>query len=163
IIFGKRGPFGWRDSCELCLHHPAHAPFFVQKLWSYFIPVPPNAETRDALERIYRADFEIKPVLRAILRHPVLYRGPRMVKPPVGYVAGVLGGLGRGGDTSSWVWLSGMAGQRLFYPPNVSGWDDARWLDTATFRGRWFIANEALEKVSAGRGKHPAPVPKDAE
>ena len=24
------------------------------------------------------------------------------------------------------------AGQRLFYPPNVSGWDDTRWLDTST-------------------------------
>ena len=35
-----------------------------------------------------------------------------------------------------------MAGQRLFRPPNVSGWDDARWLDTSTFRGRWIAANE---------------------
>jgi hypothetical protein len=25
-------------------------------------------------------------------------------------------------------------------PPNVSGWDDTRWLDTATFRGRWLMA-----------------------
>jgi hypothetical protein len=38
-----------------------------------------------------------------------------------------------------------MAGQRLFYPPNVSGWDDSRWLDTATFRGRWWLANYVLE------------------
>ena len=27
-----------------------------------------------------------------------------------------------------------MAGQQLFYPPNVSGWNDDRWLDTSTFR-----------------------------
>jgi len=32
------------------------------------------------------------------------------------------------------------SGQRLFYPPNVAGWDETRWLDTATFRGRWFLA-----------------------
>jgi hypothetical protein len=29
----------------------------------------------------------------------------------------------------------------LFHPPNVAGWDESRWLDTATFRGRWVAAN----------------------
>ena len=38
-----------------------------------------------------------------------------------------------------------MCGQHLFYPPNVAGWQDERWLDTATFRGRWHAANRALE------------------
>jgi hypothetical protein len=37
-----------------------------------------------------------------------------------------------------------MAGQQLFYPPNVAGWDDSRWLDTATWRGRWWIAQYVL-------------------
>ena len=40
-----------------------------------------------------------------------------------------------------WIWLSEMAGQKLFYPPNVSGWDDNRWLDTNTLRGRWLLVN----------------------
>jgi hypothetical protein len=39
-----------------------------------------------------------------------------------------------------------MAGQQLFYPPNVSGWNDDRWLDTSTFRARWLIARRALQK-----------------
>ena len=30
-------------------------------------------------------------------------------------------------------------------PPNVSGWNDERWLDTATFRGRWEVANYASQ------------------
>ena len=42
-----------------------------------------------------------------------------------------------------------MAGQHLFHPPNVAGWDDARWLDTATFRGRWWLVNYALEPFDA--------------
>ena len=77
-------------------------------------------------------------MLEAILRHPALYTGPRMVKPPVVYIAGLLRGLNRGVDTSAWVWLSEGAGQRLFNPPNVAGWDDSRWLDTNAFRGRWY-------------------------
>jgi len=47
---------------------------------------------------------------------------------------------GRFIDTSTWWSLSAQAGQQLFYPPDVGGWDDTRWLDTATFRARWFIA-----------------------
>ena len=91
------------------------------------------------------SDFQILPVVEAILRHPALYTGPRMVKPPVVYTAGLLRALGRGVDTQAWSWLSDQSGQRLFRPPNVSGWDDERWLDTATFRGRWEVANYASQ------------------
>jgi hypothetical protein len=34
--------------------------------------------------------------------------------------------------------------QRLFYPPSVAGWEDDRWLDTGTWRGRWMAATRAL-------------------
>jgi uncharacterized protein (DUF1800 family) len=144
-IFGRRGHFDWRDSCRLCLQHPAHAPFFVAKLWSYFVPVAPDRATQRALERLYRgARYAIRPVVEAILRHPVFYEGPRMVKPPVVFTAGLLRAVGRRIDTADWVWLDALAGQQLFYPPNVAGWDDTRWLDTATFRARWKTAGRAL-------------------
>jgi hypothetical protein len=104
-------------------------------------------------------------VLDAILRHPALYVGPTMVKPPIVYTAGLLRGLGRRVEGSAWVWLLDGAGQRLFYPPNVAGWDDGRWLDTATFRGRWAIANEALSKfaLEQKRGHKPPDAPRSAE
>jgi hypothetical protein len=35
-------------------------------------------------------------------------------------------------------------GQRLYYPPDVAGWDDKRWLDTNTVRNRWSLVNEML-------------------
>jgi hypothetical protein len=47
---------------------------------------------------------------------------------------------GRYVDTSAWWVQSAAAGQQLFYPPDVGGWDYSRWLDTATWRARWFIA-----------------------
>ena len=147
-VFGKTGRFDWQDAVRLCLQHPKHASFFVDKLWSYFIPTTPDAGTRRSLERLYRNDFQIRPVVEAILRHPALYTGPRMVKPPAVYTAGMLRALGRGIDTNAWSWLSSGAGQRLFMPPNVSGWDDERWLDTASFRGRWEIANYATRPYS---------------
>jgi hypothetical protein len=69
-----------------------------------------------------------------------------MVKPAVVYTAGLLRARGRGIDSTDWAWLAELSGQRLFYPPNVAGWDDSRWLDTSTFRGRWASANQAAAK-----------------
>jgi uncharacterized protein (DUF1800 family) len=162
-IFGTRGTFDWKDACALCLRHPRHARFFVEKLWSYFVPVAPDATTRRALERLYvGSEWQVRPVVEAILRHPALYLGPRMVKPPVVYTAGLLRGLGRGVDTQAWVWLADGAGQRLFFPPNVAGWEDDRWLDTATFRGRWDVANHALSAYTASEKKGRT-VPNDAD
>ena len=156
-VFGHRGHFGWRDACRLSIHNPKHRSYFVTKLWSYFVPTPPSASTRRALERLYVGrNFAIRPVVEAILLHPALYRGPRMVKPPVVYLAGMLRATRRGIDTDAWTWLSNQAGQQLFYPPNVAGWDDDRWLDTASFLARWNIAGRVLRpKVLEGDDKAP--------
>ena len=142
-VFGKTGAFDWQDAVRLCLQHQQHPSFFVDKLWRYFVPTAPDAATRRSLESLYRKDFQIRPVVEAILVHPALHAGPRMVKPPAVYTAGLLRAIGRGVDSQAWAWLSSQSGQRLFMPPNVSGWDDERWLDTATFRGRWDVANHA--------------------
>ena len=144
-IFGKTRRYGWRGSCRLVLQHRRHPSFFVRKLWSYFVPTPPDSTTQAELQKLYvGTGYGIRPVVEAILTHPALYEGPRMVKPPAVYAAGLLRAIERSIDTDAWSWLGGLAGQQLFYPPNVAGWDDARWLDTATFRGRWLTANWAI-------------------
>jgi hypothetical protein len=73
--------------------------------------------------------------------HPDFYEGEEMVIPPVVYNAGLLRARGRAIDTGDWTWIGMFAGQKVLEPPNVSGWDDDRWLDTSTLRGRWWIAN----------------------
>jgi uncharacterized protein (DUF1800 family) len=143
-IFGNRGRFNWKDACRLCLEHPAHGRFFVRKLWSYFVPTPPSRTTERALIALYRRrGYAVRPIVEAILRHPDLYRGPTMVKPPVVYTAGMLRALGRR-VTPDYFLITYLAGQTLFYPPNVAGWPDERWLDSAKFLGRWLTATTAL-------------------
>ena len=152
-IFHHHGRFTWKDSCRLCVTHPDHASFFVRKLWSYFVAGAPDHATQRALERLYKSSrYEVRPVVAAILRHPALYTGARLVKPPVVYNAGLLRRIRRGIDTTAWTWLDSMAGQQLFYPPNVAGWDDTRWLDTATWRGRWWIAQYVLDRHALDPG-----------
>ena len=41
-VFGQTGNWGWEDACRLCVENPLHPSFFVDKLWSYFIPQPPR-------------------------------------------------------------------------------------------------------------------------
>ena len=161
-VFGRAGRFGWSDACRLCLENGSHPPFFVSKVWSYFVPTEPDEATRGELERLYVAGgHEVRPVVEAILRHPDLHEGPRMVKPAAVYTAGLLRALGRGIDTDAWSWLGSLAGQQLFYPPNVAGWDDARWLDTSTFRGRWATANWAARPRALDPEKDARPLDAD--
>jgi uncharacterized protein (DUF1800 family) len=148
-MLGRKGRFDWRDAARLSVRHKKHPSFLVAKLWGYFIPTPPPRGTARALERMYIAHGRnVRPLLDAILRHPHLYDPDRrMVKPPVVQAAGMLRAVGRGVDTDAWSWLCAQAGQMLFEPPNVSGWDDTRWLDTATFRARWQMASEICNKA----------------
>jgi uncharacterized protein (DUF1800 family) len=139
-IFGQAGRFDWKDSCRLCVRHPAHAGFLVERLWSYFIPTRPPKRTLRDLKRRYRREGRIRPLVEAILMHPALYNGPRMVKPPIVQIAGMLRARRAGVDAESWVWIAEQAGQRPFRPPNVAGWDEERWLDTARISGRWSAA-----------------------
>ena len=145
----ETGTFNWRDACRLCVENSKHASFFVEKLWSYFVPTPPHASTQAALESIYLSgNYAVRPVIQAILKHPDLYRGAPMVKPPIVYLASLMRASGVYVDREEWVWLSTNAGQRLFYPPNVSGWDDERWLDTNTMRARWLIATAVQDDTA---------------
>ncbi len=141
-VFGQTGKWSWEDAVRLCVSHPLHASFFCAKLWSYFVPAPPSEATLASLEGLYLGSgYGIRPVVEAILQHPDFLDGPELVTPPVVYNAGLLRAIGRPIDTTAWAWLSVGAGQQLFYPPNVSGWDFTHWLDTSTAKARWEIAS----------------------
>ncbi|OJU94366.1 MAG: hypothetical protein BGO23_02860 [Solirubrobacterales bacterium 67-14] len=150
VVFGKAGKWGWRDAPRLCVQNPKHPSFFVKKLWSYFVSRPPKKATRQRLERIYRkSGWKIRPVVEAILLSPEFYEDDPMVKPPAVYLASMLRARRRGIDTTAWVRLCERAGQRLFNPPDVAGWDDSHWLDTARMQARWEMTNAVIRPAVA--------------
>jgi uncharacterized protein (DUF1800 family) len=149
-VFGQTGKWNWEDAVRLCITHPLHASFFTAKLWSYFVPTPPGEATLASLQGLYASSgYSIRAVVEAILQHPDFLAGPELVTPPVVYNAGLLRAIGRPIDTTAWAWLCSGAGQQLFYPPNVSGWDFTRWLDTSTAKARWEIASYVTAKTYA--------------
>jgi uncharacterized protein (DUF1800 family) len=145
-IFGRRGRLGPDDVLDLVCAHRAHAPFLVAKLWSYFVATPPSAATVRSLAGIYRSSgLRIKPVVRAILAHPALYRRleqPDLVKWPVVYLAGALRTTGTFMTQDYPAWMLPTMGQELFHPPSVAGWDwGAAWLSSNAMRQRFNFAN----------------------
>lgn len=148
-IFGRTGRWNWSDACLLCVENPLHASFFVDKLWSYFIPTPPSDAKRSSLISLYTGGgYQMRPVIEQILLSSEFYESGPMVKPPVVYLASMLRRVGRYLDTEAWTWLMEQAGQRLYFPPNVAGWDDTRWLDTSRMRARWNTVTYVLEGTS---------------
>jgi uncharacterized protein (DUF1800 family) len=148
-ILGARGRFGWRDVLRLATSHPRHAPFLVEKLWSYFVTEPLDRATRRQLVAAYRGSrLGIRPVVERILVHPALYADldrPDMVKAPVVFVAGMLRGAGMPVDRPDWAWLLDGMGQELFSPPSVAGWEwGPAWLSTNTVKARFNAATRLL-------------------
>jgi uncharacterized protein (DUF1800 family) len=147
VIYGHRGRFGWRDSLRLVLDHPDHPRHFVTRLWSYFCPEPLSAkDTRAAAGLYVSSGKQIRPVVEAMLMHPLVQAGPRMVKPPIVQIAGMLRGMGRYIDTDAWAWESNLTGQMPFYPPNVGGWEAGRWLNTGTWLARFNLAAQMIDE-----------------
>jgi uncharacterized protein (DUF1800 family) len=145
-IFHRRGRFDWHDVVRLVTSHPAHAPFMVENLWSYFITAPLDHRSRTKLVRLYRHHrLQIKPLVGAILAHPKLYRDldkPDMVKAPLVFLAGALRSTGRYIDTDAWAWILEEMGQYPFHPPSVAGWDwGPAWISTNTTRARFTAVN----------------------
>ena len=111
LPLGRAGPLGpglqdrvrqdgrwtWEDAARMVVEHPKHPSFFVAKLWSYFVPTAPDAGTRGrargALRQLRLRD---PPGARGDPCSPQLYAGPRMVKPPTVFVAGMLRARKRG-------------------------------------------------------------------
>jgi uncharacterized protein (DUF1800 family) len=155
-MLGHTGRFGWKDSVRLAVHHHTHPSFFIGKLWGYLVGAELPKRTAGELENAYvRGGFEVRPIVEAILRHPLFYEGPRLVTPPVVWTAGMLRASSQTITTTSWAWIASLTGQVLFQPPNVSGWNYAQWLDTSRWAGRLQAVNTALGDKTLNGKKYP--------
>ena len=135
------------------LSQPAHPAFIVGALWSEFIVDPPDPATLQNLTSIYtKSGFQLKPLLQAILTHPLLFDSiaePNMVKPPVVYVVGAMRALGVGvTDSTASDYLDAM-GQQPYFPPNVSGWEGGlSWLNTDTALARFSFISTLVSTMT---------------
>jgi len=118
------------------------AEFLSRKLWTSFAtdtPPPPAVMTamRDALTS---NDFSVRHWVTAMLTHSDFYTDAvktGLVRTPVEYVVALLVATGKRSRDANVTWLMEAMGQRLLFPPNVSGWrPNGYWVNASAMEGR---------------------------
>ena len=118
------------------------AEFLSRKLWTSFATdTPPTpaamAAMRDAL---LASDFSVRPWVTAMFTHPDFYTDEvkgGLVRTPVEFVVALLAATGQRSRDADMTWLMESMGQRLLFPPNVSGWrPNGYWVNASAMEGR---------------------------
>jgi len=131
------------------------ADFLSKKLWQEFgeaasrsVPAGVAAAMRSAL---IDSNFDIRPWVRAMLNHDDFYTGATkngLVRQPVEYVVALLIATGLPSAEGAQIWLMERTGQRLLYPPNVSGWKpNGYWVNASAMGTRQQIASSMLWRL----------------
>ena len=147
------------------------AQYFVRKLYVYFInPTPDEAFVRDLAQIMVDNEFEIKPVVRALLTSrrffsPGIY-GSR-VKSPIDFLIGFLNETETPASDEILEYIRQRLepeemNMELLNPPNVAGWPginppdsagargDHKWLTTQLLPERWNVIAD-ITSGAAGR------------
>jgi uncharacterized protein (DUF1800 family) len=145
-FLGRTGPWNASDIARITFEQPAAARHLARKLYRFFIrddaePVPALVDS--LADRIRSHNFSIRHTLDVILRSRHFYStGVRrcVIKSPVECTAGLVRVLEIPRARIDLVMLASLCdrqGQRLFYPPNVKGWDGGRaWVSSANLLAR---------------------------
>ena len=152
-LLGRSGRLDGDDVIDILLQHPRTAERVVEGLWRGFIGEAPEPAEVQRLARVFRsANYEIKPLLRALLLSPafrdVEARG-RLIKSPVELLVGTLRLFEIPIDDGRKVAQAGRRlGQDVFDPPNVKGWPGG----TAWITGDSLIERQAILSFVTGDG-----------
>jgi uncharacterized protein (DUF1800 family) len=140
-FLGRTGNFTGRDIVEIIFAQPAAAQLFADRLLNFFVYSDPEPQLVDAVADLLRKnDFVLAPVMATLLRSNVFY-GDRayraLVKSPAEFVVGSCQLFGITASDAPMLGAMSRMGQRLFFPPNVKGWDGgAAWLNSQTLIAR---------------------------
>jgi len=155
-FLGQTGNFNGDDIVNIIFAQPQCARFFAAGLLSAFVYNDPETPLVDAVAALlHKHDYELAPVVSAILRSNVFYseRAYRaLVKSPVEFVVGTYKSLGLSQFDVTILTPLRQMGQVLFYPPNVAGWaGGANWLtsDMMIARQNFLTASVNSQNLAA--------------
>lgn len=102
------------------------AEFLSRKLWGDFAgSSASNGMINRLRSALVAADFEAKPWVRSMLTSDEFYSTAvkeGLVRQPADWMVAVLVAIGAPAADAAPLWLQDSMGQRVLYPPNVSGW-----------------------------------------
>ena len=129
-LLGATGPFDMDGALDVILDHPATSRFVATKLYRELVGLEPDEDTVDSLARSFRRDYEILPLVTAIV-HGDAFTSDAAVRAkyrsPVEKLVGIVQAAGtpaaastRAKDAGAALALRAM-GYLPFAPPNVGG------------------------------------------
>jgi uncharacterized protein (DUF1800 family) len=142
-FLGETGHFDGTDIIDIVLKQPVAAEHLIRRLWLFMAGRDAPAEVVARLAPVFRErGYEIKPLLRAMLRLDAFYRDDVMfqqVRSPADLIVGTMRALEIAPeDCAAMSAAMRLMGQELFQPPNVKGWDGGlTWINTATLFNRY--------------------------
>ena len=137
-IFGQSGQFNADNLPDLILAQSAFGPYIAEQLWRYFISETPDPAQIDTMvERWRAADWDLPTLYRALLETPAFWEPGNhgtLIKSPIELFIGFNRSFGTApgylGEIADW---SEQAGQALFFPPNVAGWQEGpNWINDSS-------------------------------
>ncbi|MBK8098952.1 MAG: DUF1800 domain-containing protein [Planctomycetes bacterium] len=145
-IFGRTGNFGFAEVVDLVVAERPVAEFVCRQLFEHFCYSPAPAEVVAQLAaRLRNANYQLRPVLRVILRSRAFFAAKSLgshLKSPVETGVGLLRSTGLALSLPITDFLLATQGQRPLAPPNVGGWgDDDEWLATGSLMFRSQLAH----------------------
>lgn len=152
-FLGQTGRFDGDEIIGILLKHPRTAETIVEKLWREFVSLTPDRVSIGKLAASFRKDYEIRPLMRAILLSAE-FRDPAsrgaLIKSPIDLIVGSvrLLGLPVPEKTQLVRMLQGL-GQIPFDPPNVKGWAGGEsWISTYTLLLRQQFMRRMVEATT---------------
>ena len=133
---------------------PTTARFIAKKLWEWFAYPSPDVALIDELADVFvAANYEIRPLVRALLVHDEFYSEQAMTstaKHPVDFALQLINHLSPKSSFENLSQNLDRMGMDLFNPPGVNGWNHSdSWLATARYRERFNLA----QRIASGRTK----------
>lgn len=139
-FLGAAGNFDGDDIVAQILRQPQAAEFIVAKLWREFVSPQPDPRQVRKLAATFRADWEIAPLVKALLRLAIAQDerdAGQLVKSPVEFVVGTVRSLDLPLPARAAARATRQLGQSLFAPPNVRGWPGGTaWITTQSLLAR---------------------------
>lgn len=152
-FLGQSGRFDGDAIVAILLKHPRTAETIVEKLWREFVSLKPDPVEIKKLAAQFRTNYQIKPLMRAILLS-AQFRDPAsrgaLIKSPVELVVGTVHLLGLPvPEKTQLVRMMQGLGQMPFDPPNVKGWPGGEsWITTYTLLLRQQFLRRIVEATT---------------
>jgi hypothetical protein len=145
-IFGRTDNWGYDDVIDILFEEraPLIANFICTKLYTYFVSPTINQSIIDDLASTFVLDFNIAEVLKRLLKSEHFFDDEAIgtiIKSPYDlthdYIKTTNFTINQE-DKGSIFYYNILAGQDLFNPVDVAGWQgDKDWINSSTLGGRW--------------------------